>query len=143
MASLSTSKANGRRKIQFLLHGKRKTINLGKIAKRQAESVKLHIEHLVSAKITGHSVPEQTAHWVASLDASGDKLADDLAKYELIESQRSKMPLSLEAFIETYVDSRTDVKPATKEIWRQGKNCLLYTSPSPRDLSTSRMPSSA
>ena len=27
---------------------------------------------------------------------------------------------------------------------RQGfKNCLLYTSPSPRDLSTSRMPSSA
>ena len=26
--------------------------------------------------------------------------------------------------------------------WKQG-NCLLYTSPSPRDLSTSRMPSSA
>ena len=25
----------------------------------------------------------------------------------------------------------------------QGKSCLLYTSPSPRDLSTSRMPSSA
>ena len=25
----------------------------------------------------------------------------------------------------------------------QGGNCLLYTSPSPRDLSTSRMPSSA
>ena len=27
------------------------------------------------------------------------------------------------------------------ELWQQG--CLLYTSPSPRDLSTSRMPSSA
>ena len=26
---------------------------------------------------------------------------------------------------------------------RQARNCLLYTSPSPRDLSTSRMPSSA
>ena len=26
---------------------------------------------------------------------------------------------------------------------RLGKDCLLYTSPSPRDLSTSRMPSSA
>ena len=25
----------------------------------------------------------------------------------------------------------------------KGRNCLLYTSPSPRDLSTSRMPSSA
>ena len=30
--------------------------------------------------------------------------------------------------------------PATTDEW---KNCLLYTSPSPRDLSTSRMPSSA
>ena len=27
--------------------------------------------------------------------------------------------------------------------WRQSQDCLLYTSPSPRDLSTSRMPSSA
>ena len=30
-----------------------------------------------------------------------------------------------------------------KEYEEQYKNCLLYTSPSPRDLSTSRMPSSA
>ena len=30
---------------------------------------------------------------------------------------------------------------ALKAIWHRG--CLLYTSPSPRDLSTSRMPSSA
>ena len=29
------------------------------------------------------------------------------------------------------------------EEWNQVMNCLLYTSPSPRDLSTSRMPSSA
>ena len=28
-------------------------------------------------------------------------------------------------------------------LWREGNYCLLYTSPSPRDLSTSRMPSSA
>ena len=28
-------------------------------------------------------------------------------------------------------------------LWMYGKPCLLYTSPSPRDLSTSRMPSSA
>ena len=29
------------------------------------------------------------------------------------------------------------------ELWRTDGTCLLYTSPSPRDLSTSRMPSSA
>ena len=30
-----------------------------------------------------------------------------------------------------------------KDIWNIPRACLLYTSPSPRDLSTSRMPSSA
>ena len=32
---------------------------------------------------------------------------------------------------------------ACKALKDEGYNCLLYTSPSPRDLSTSRMPSSA
>ena len=32
---------------------------------------------------------------------------------------------------------------AELEVTEQVENCLLYTSPSPRDLSTSRMPSSA
>ena len=31
----------------------------------------------------------------------------------------------------------------SKEEYVEATNCLLYTSPSPRDLSTSRMPSSA
>ena len=38
-------------------------------------------------------------------------------------------------FLERYLSSSSDVKPFL--------TCLLYTSPSPRDLSTSRMPSSA
>ena len=33
--------------------------------------------------------------------------------------------------------------PVVKQFTAQVKDCLLYTSPSPRDLSTSRMPSSA
>ena len=33
--------------------------------------------------------------------------------------------------------------PAISTAMKQNTNCLLYTSPSPRDLSTSRMPSSA
>ena len=34
-------------------------------------------------------------------------------------------------------------KEALQQLIRKNKGCLLYTSPSPRDLSTSRMPSSA
>lgn len=121
MASLSTNKKNGRRKIQFNFNGKRHTINLGKVAKRQAENVKLHIERLVAARLAGHAVPDQTAVWLAEIDT---KLSDDLAKHGLTESTRSRHPETLLAFIDSYIASRTDVKPATKEIWRQGRNGL-------------------
>ena len=36
-----------------------------------------------------------------------------------------------------------EVRELKKKSTKKYKNCLLYTSPSPRDLSTSRMPSSA
>ena len=41
--------------------------------------------------------------------------------------------------MEEYVRRRKSIVDSA----RQKRNCLLYTSPSPRDLSTSRMPSSA
>ena len=34
-------------------------------------------------------------------------------------------------------------KKQSQKLWKLLNSCLLYTSPSPRDLSTSRMPSSA
>ena len=37
----------------------------------------------------------------------------------------------------------TDEKPSELNLYGVRSLCLLYTSPSPRDLSTSRMPSSA
>ena len=39
--------------------------------------------------------------------------------------------------------SHATQKDAIQISWAQTDSCLLYTSPSPRDLSTSRMPSSA
>ena len=47
---------------------------------------------------------------------------------------KSKVPISVEASWETNSDNR---------VLGSARPCLLYTSPSPRDLSTSRMPSSA
>ena len=37
----------------------------------------------------------------------------------------------------------SSIKQAVPKFYDKPENCLLYTSPSPRDLSTSRMPSSA
>ena len=42
-----------------------------------------------------------------------------------------------------YVNLRNHYEKVFIEIFQQAIDCLLYTSPSPRDLSTSRMPSSA
>ena len=45
-----------------------------------------------------------------------------------------------------YITNKKVPKPLVKSDWRPSTViciCLLYTSPSPRDLSTSRMPSSA
>ena len=43
----------------------------------------------------------------------------------------------------TILDEIEVEHPAAKMMVEVAKTCLLYTSPSPRDLSTSRMPSSA
>ena len=44
-----------------------------------------------------------------------------------------------------YTSTREELDEAANMLFEmiKSKNCLLYTSPSPRDLSTSRMPSSA
>ena len=46
------------------------------------------------------------------------------------------------AVIATHIDLGLGARAETLDL-SQFKACLLYTSPSPRDLSTSRMPSSA
>ena len=71
--------------------------------------------------------------------------------------KRIKLPLkglSLFANVgiaEAYIKKYVDIKVANELVEKRAKfyselypsTCLLYTSPSPRDLSTSRMPSSA
>ena len=56
--------------------------------------------------------------------------------------------LSLSAFAERYVmvthgEGKDPFWPVVQKGGEDAASCLLYTSPSPRDLSTSRMPSSA
>ena len=51
-------------------------------------------------------------------------------------------PLRDEPMYDDWIASRQAVEPS-REFADQLMACLLYTSPSPRDLSTSRMPSSA
>ena len=116
MASISKA-ANGHRTIQFMdVDEKRKSIRLGKISQRLADSIKLRIEHLVSAKMANHSIDMETARWIEGLEPT---LAARLAKVGLIQSRDNSEIPRLGPFLDAYVKSRTDVKPATKEVWGQ------------------------
>ena len=83
----------------------------------------------------------------AVVDLAGDTI-------QLIASSTTSYPNKLRADLQTLVDpdwrgSLTDIQALDLGVaafyveCAQALFCLLYTSPSPRDLSTSRMPSSA
>ena len=55
----------------------------------------------------------------------------------------AKRTLKLCYDIEQYAMKKNDPKLLGFAYYYSAETCLLYTSPSPRDLSTSRMPSSA
>ena len=61
------------------------------------------------------------------------KVKEILSRIDMFETNLVKMQAALEGM-------KLELEEAEEE---DIKACLLYTSPSPRDLSTSRMPSSA
>jgi integrase len=119
MASISRDKF-GRRRILFTASdGKRKTIRLGKIPQRIADSVKIKIESILASKVSGCPMDNETAQWIADLP---DDLANRLAVVGLIP-QRERA--TLQAFLSGYIKGRHDVKPASKTVWEQGKKSLV------------------
>ena len=74
------------------------------------------------------------------------KLASKISKFRFFNDEQGKMNLNIkQANGAALVVSQFTIVADTQSGNRPGfsKGCLLYTSPSPRDLSTSRMPSSA
>src|SRR5262245_53579469 len=108
MASISRG-PNGRRTIQFVARdAKRRSIRLGKVSQRTAETVKLRVEALNGALISGTSLDNETASWVSEI---GDELAEKLADVGLISRRAST---KLGSFIEGYIALRSDIKPNTR-----------------------------
>lgn len=59
---------------------------MGRLSQRQAEAVKIRVEHLVAAQVSGHPADEETARWVASLDQG---LHDKLTAAGLVRQRES------------------------------------------------------
>ena len=76
MASISHDKTNGTYRVMFVSgDGKRSTLYLGKTTKKQAETIKAHVEEIVNATLTGSSMSRETSAWIGQLpDVMRDKL---------------------------------------------------------------------
>lgn len=100
MASLNSDK-HGPWRVQFVgRDGCRPTIRLGAIPKRQAESIKLKIEALVSAMTTGMRPDDETQRWVQGLH---DDLHAKVAAAGLVEPRGGTR---LGSFVADYIARR-------------------------------------
>ncbi len=124
MASI-TKQPNGRREVQFVgPDQKRRTVRLGKVDQKTAESTRIRIEELSGAAIHGSTVSPATSQWLSTL---GDALHDRLVRAGLC---RPRVPvpvtveLSVAKMVDDYVARRDDVKPATRVVYRQGGDQL-------------------
>lgn len=134
MASIST-RGNGRWFVRFIdLHGDRKTMSLDTKSERQATTIKLQIENILSAKGTGQAVDPSTAAWLANLerDKAGRRLRLKLISAGLVEADAGEPltaaapeVLTLGKFLERYFQKRTDVKQSTHTNWAHTRRNLL------------------
>src|ERR1700681_4843116 len=104
MASISTNKKTGERTLQFVLAGKRKSIWLGKVSKRDAATWKRHVEELVAAKMHNNRAPyDDTSRWVAGLDIALHRKLAKVGLAEPREPEKKREQATLAAFIDGYV----------------------------------------
>jgi len=108
MASISKD-PSGNRTIQYIgADGKRRSIRLGKVSAKTADSWKLRIEYLANAVASRLPLDPETATWLRDI---GEVLAAKLAKVGLIPPRSSR---KLGEFLEAYLEGRKhDSKPAT------------------------------
>jgi integrase len=117
MASLSSDKGRNGHRVSFYDINKRKrSFWLSGLTKRQAETVKCHVEALLTAKLSGTSIDSHTARW---LGAISDTLRKKLVTCDLLdETAGDRGPTTLQTFLEHYINQRADVKESTRTQYR-------------------------
>lgn len=110
MASVGND-PNGTKRILFVGNdGKRRTVRLGDVTVKTAETIRGYVEDLASASANGQAMKRSTALWLADIS---DKLHKRLAKVGLVEARAPKVATKLGLFVDTYIAGRIDAKPLT------------------------------
>jgi len=126
MASLETrNNKNGKTYRVRLSDGEspnRPRIGFGRVTKRQAETAKINIENLIRAKNTGSEISIAVQSWLNGL---GDPIRKRLESLGLAEPTKRKVEITLAAWVDGYIESRTDIKPNTKRNMLAARNDLF------------------
>ena len=122
MASVSHDKTTGRRAIQFTDGDKRRSVRLGHVTAKQAESAKLHVEDLIACKATGTAPKAATVDWLAGLTPG---IRRRVERAGLIEPQERHECPTLGEWLESHVLGRRDVKEATATVYGHTRRNLL------------------
>lgn len=126
--------ANGGYQIQFVGPDKRRrSVRLGSVKPKLVEMVKLRIEQVVANQKAGVSNDAELTQWINGIP---DALHDKLARVGLVESRQPRKVVGLKEFLREFVKRRSDVKPATHEIWKQPIRNLIEYFGSDRDIAT-------
>lgn len=128
MASISTDKSNRRRLLFIDPAGKRRTLYLGKMPLKAAETVRTRVEHIVASQVSRQALDSDTARWLATL---GDDLYRKLAALGLVDRRTVN---TLGAWTQQYLDDRTDLKPGSKKNVTQVRLYLVEHFGEHRDL---------
>lgn len=100
----------------------RRRIAFGRITRRQAETAKTNVEHLVAARNTGSVIGVSTQDWLAGLRPSIRLKLEDLG---LCRESEQTAQVSLADWLDSYIAGRTDVKPNTIRNMKAACNDLL------------------
>lgn len=134
MASLAND-PNGRKRITFSdpIDGRQRAVRLGKMSKKKAEGVLLHVESLILARTIGQAPAQETAQWLAGVV---EPLFSRLVRADLAKPRQAPATHTLAEVVDAFTDRRTDVKPQTKAVWHQARKHLITFFTADRDITT-------
>ena len=125
--------------LQVLVQTRQHLIERTFEAFKGAKNVIVHIYNSTSTLQRRVTFSDATQESIKQIALDGTQWVKELVP--TVPETKVRLQYSPESFSDTELDFALEVCEGVMEIW--APTCLLYTSPSPRDLSTSRMPSSA
>ena len=126
MASVQKERRNNRTvyRIQFYdKHKRRRSIRLGSVNKKAADTIAVKVDDLVSAAISGGSPSNETSCWLATI---GDDLAAKLTTAGFGDFIPKRASATLGGFLKAYIESRNgDSASGTIANFKQVERSLI------------------